>query len=190
MLQKDKSSAELMYPTFNWRNIWNNYINMFIFSYDKEIIYKHLHMCLTTNQRLFSMNLINSSNCSKCTSNREETPIHMFYQCEYVNPLFLWVLRCLSNLCNFKPTSNIRFLYFDNVYNDARQKNISNIFIYLFVITIWRTRKENLRIGDLKNIILRKFLDYRNFIKHIPSQKCQKLLEELLILDIETLIDL
>ena len=190
MLTKDKSSAELLYPTFNWENIWKNYINIFILSYDKEIMYKHLHMCLATNKRLYTMNLISSSNCNKCRSNREETPIHMFYQCDYVKPLFLWVLRCLSSLSNFEPSSNIRFIYFDNVYSCTRQKNICNIFIYLYVITIWRTRKENLRIGDLKHMILSKFSDYRNFLKHLPSQKYQKLSEELQTLDIDNLLDL
>ena len=32
MLPKEKSTAELQYPTFNWRKIWNNYINVFIYS--------------------------------------------------------------------------------------------------------------------------------------------------------------
>ena len=98
----------------------------------------------------------------------------MFYQCEYIKPLFLWVLKCLLKLCNFKPSSNIRFLYFDNPYNNLYQKNVCNIFIYIYIITIWRTRKENLRIGDLKCLIIRKLSDYRNFIKHIANRKCKK----------------
>ena len=132
MLPKEKSSAELLYPTFNWGKIWDNYTSLFIHSYDKEIIYKHLHMCLATNKRLFTLNLINSSSCTKCRTNIEETSLHMFYQCDYVKPVLLWVLRCLSSACNFKPSSNIRFIYFDNVYNNAFQKNICNLFIHFY----------------------------------------------------------
>ena len=190
MLPKEKSTAELQYPTFNWRKIWNNYINVFIYSYDKEIIYKHLHMCLTTNKRLFAMNLIDSSKCNKCGNDREETALHMFYQCNYIKPLFLWVLKCLSNICNFTPSSNIKFLYFDNVYSDLYQKDICNIFIYIYVITVWRTRKENLRIGDLKCSIIRKLSDYKNFIKHMPSKKCKKISDNISALDVDSLIDL
>ena len=107
-----------------------------------------------------------------------------------VKPLFLWVIRCLSNVCNFKPSSNIGFLYFDNANNNSFQKNICNIFIYIYIITIWRTRKENLRIGDLKNMIIRKLIDYRKLIKLIYNQKFEKLFEERSVHDINILIDL
>ena len=190
MLPNVNSTAELQYPTFNWKNIWANYTTVFVHSHDREIIYKHLHMCLTTNKRLFNMNLISSSNCNKCRIGIEETALHMLYQCDYAKPLFLWLLKCILNICNFIPSSNIRFLYFDNVYSNLYQKNICNIFIYIYIITIWRTRKENLRIGDLKCMFIRKLSDYKSFIKHMPSRKCEKLSRELLALDIDALLDL
>jgi hypothetical protein len=62
---------------------------------------------------------------------------------------------------------------------------------YLSIFTsIWRTRKENLRIGDLKNMIIRKLIDYRKFKKLISNQKFEKLSEELSVLDINILINL
>ena len=64
MFSKEKSLAELQYPTFNWQKIWHNYQSLFILSYDKEIIYKYLHLCLATNKKLFNMNLITTGNCS------------------------------------------------------------------------------------------------------------------------------
>ena len=75
-----------------------------------------MHFCLATNKKLCAMNLVNTSNCNKCTGDREETQLHMFYECEYVKPLFIWILKCLSNVCNFKPSSNIKFIFFDNSY--------------------------------------------------------------------------
>ena len=136
------------------------------------------------------MNLISSSNCNKCRIGIEETALHMLYKCDYAKPLFLWLLKCILNICNFIPSSNIRFLYFDNVYSNLYQKNLCNIFIYVYIITIWRTRKENLRIGDLKCMFIRKLSDYKSFIKHMPSRKCEKLSRELLALDIDALLDL
>ena len=190
MFIEEKSLAELQYPTFNWQNIWKNHSSLFILSFDKEIIYKHLHMCLSTNNRLFMLNLTDSSNCQKCRAERVETPLHMLYECNYVTPIFLWVLRCLLTLCNFKPLSNIRFIYFDNLYNSRIQKTICNTFIYIYIITIWRNRKENLRIGDLKVDFIRKLDDYMNFIKHMPNHRFEKLSGELSVIDIETLLDL
>ena len=190
MIPKEKSLSEMQYPTLNWQKIWENYLSLFIYSYDKEIIYKHLHMCLATNKKLFSMNLVESSNCGKCIADREETPLHMLYECDSIKPLFLWVIRCLSNVSNFMPSSNIRFLYFDNTFNNSSQKNICNIFIYIYIITIWRTRKENLRIGDIKKLFIRKLVDYGKFIKLISSQKFEKLSTDLSAIDIDSLIDL
>ena len=136
------------------------------------------------------MNLVNTSNCNKCTGDREETQLHMFYECDYIKPLFIWVLKCLSNVCNFKPSSNIKFIFFDNSYINSYQNIICNLFIYTYVITIWRTRKENLRIGDLKNVFIRGLSNYKNLIKHMPSKKCKKLSDKITALDIDKLIDL
>ena len=63
-------------------------------------------------------------------------------------------------------------------------------FLYIYIITIWRTRKENLRIGDLKYLITRKLSEYREFIKHVSNQRIQKLTNDLSSLDVDQLINL
>ena len=145
-------------------------------------------MSLATNKKLYVMNLVNSSICGKCNTGCEETPLHMFYQCNYVKPVFEWVLRCLLVICNFKPSSNIRFLYFDNIHSSIHEKNICNIFIYLYIVTIWRNRKENLRIGILKSIFIRKLLEYREIIKQMSTRRYEALTKDLASLDIDSLI--
>ena len=190
MLKREEYLAESLYPTFNWKRIWNNHQNTFIYSHDREVIFKHLHMCLATNKKLYVMNLVNSSVCNKCISGNEQTALHMFYQCDYVKPLFLWILRCLLYLCNFKPSSNIKFLYFDNIYNNSYQKNVCNIFIYIYIITIWRNRKENLRIGNLKWFVIRKLSEYCEIIKYMPNHKFETLSKDLSSLDIDHLSNL
>ena len=181
MLTKEESLVESQYPTFNWQNIWDNYLNLFIKSHDKEIIYKHLHMCLATNKKLYTMNLIDSSKCSKCMADREETPIHMFYQCEYANSIFMWLLRVLLYTSNFKPISNIKCIYFDNTYRNNQQKNICNIFISAYILTMWKTRKENLRIAILKHMIINECLRVIETIEHLPDHTCEKVLGDYLI---------
>ena len=114
----------------------------------------------------------------------------MLYECKYIKPVLLWILKCLLNVCNFKPSSNIRCVYFDNAYSNHSQRTICNTIIYIYIITIWRTRKENLRIGDLKLKILQKLEDYLNFIKLMPGRKFEKLSDELSVIDIDSLIDL
>ena len=84
------------------------------------------------------MNLIDLSTCIKCITDREETPLHMFYQCEYANVAiaFKWLLRILLYISNYKPTSNIKCIYFDNTHRNKQQKNICNMFISAYILTM------------------------------------------------------
>ena len=120
----------------------------------QEIVFKHLHLCLATNQRLAMMGRSVTTRCAQCSSDMDHTPLHMFYQCEAVKPLFLWLLRVLLNISNFKPISNIKFIYFDTEYTRLYQETICNIFLYVYILTLWKTRKEHLRVGILKHMII------------------------------------
>ena len=190
MLPKENSYGEEHYPTFNWAQIWKNFTSITFIPYEKEIIFKHLHLCLATNQRLAIMNRSTTTLCNKCTDNQDHTPLHMFYQCENIKPLFLWLLRVLLNISNFKPTSNIKFIYFDTNYVSLYQKTICNIFLYIYIITLWKTRKENLRIGILKHMIVNRVAEHLKFIELIPNHKLEKVLEDLSRLNIENLTNL
>ena len=35
LIPKEKTLAELQYPTLNWQNVWGNYMSLFMYSYDK-----------------------------------------------------------------------------------------------------------------------------------------------------------
>ena len=107
-----------------------------------------------------------------------------------IDGFIIEVLKCLLKLCNFKPTSNIRFIYFDNVYISSYQKNTCNVFLYVYIIAIWRTRKENLRIGNLKCVFIRKLSEYRETIKHISNDKFIKLTNDLYSFDTDQLMNL
>ena len=91
------------------------------------------NLCLATNQRLAIMSRSNTSLCNKCDENQDHTALHMFYQCQSIRPLFMWLLRILYYVCSFKSGSNIRFLYFDTIYDNSHQKTICNIFLYIYI---------------------------------------------------------
>ena len=133
--------------------IWKNFSCTVFNPYEKEVIFKHLHLCLATNQRISVIDQGTLSSCTNCMGNNEHTVLHMFYECESVKPLFQWLLRILYNVCNFMPSSNIKFIYFDTRYSNSNQKNICNMFLYIYIITLWKTRKENLRIETLKKML-------------------------------------
>ena len=136
------------------------------------------------------MNPNTSSLCTNCPDNRDQSPLHMFYLCTYVKPVFLWLLRVLLKSSNFKPSSNIRLIYFDNNFNNNHQKNICNMFVYCYIVTIWRTRKENLRIGIIKNMIIKKVLQNYDIIKQMPNHTLDKLFGRGSQLDLDLLVNL
>ena len=189
LLSKEKSYGEEHYPTFNWKQIWRNFGSTVFLPYGKEIIFKHLHFCLATNQRLATISRSATALCNKCSDNQDHTPLHIFYQCANINPLFQWFLRVLFNVCKFKPTSNIRFLYFDSRYDNFSQKSICNIFLSIYILTVWKMRKENLRIGILKSIILKQISDYIDFVKLVPNTKLDEVLLEISRLDMDSLLN-
>ena len=81
----------------------------------------------------------------------------------------------MLQLCNFKPDSNIRFLYFDSTYIDIYQRRVCNLFLAVYISIVWRKRKENLRIGVLKSLLIRKAHE----IMDIRRQVLNKSLEEI-----------
>ena len=156
MLPNEQPLVEYLYPHFNWRTIWSNFCDIRTDPFDKDIIFKHLHISLATRSRLAMFNIANNSTCNLCNDEKEQTALHMFYECTYIAPFYQWFLNILIQVCNFKPLSNIRFLYFDSFYLNVYQKRICNLFLAVYITTVWRTRKENLRIGNLKVLFIKK----------------------------------
>ena len=50
-------------------------------------------------------------------------------------------------------------------------------------------RKENLRIGILKSIILKQISDYIDFVKLVPNTKLDEVLLEISRLDMDSLLN-
>ena len=174
LMSKEKPVVETVYPLFNWKKIWDNLCSLQINTFDKDIIYKHLHVSLATNSKLSRMDITNTSTCNLCNDDREQTALHILYECSYIAPFYQWFLIVLMYLFNFKPSSNIRFLYFDSFYINSHQRNICNMFLSMYITTVWRTRKENLRIGILKQQFIKRVIGNFEIRKQIPRQNIEK----------------
>ena len=88
----------------------------------------------------------------------------------------MWLIRVIFYVTDFKPVSNIKFIYFDNKYRDKQQKDMCNIFISAYILTVWKMRKENLRIAILKSMIINKVLGTINIINYIPKTSVESVL--------------
>ena len=121
------------------------------------------------------LNIGNNSICNLCNDEKDQTALHMFYECKYITSFYLWFLNILTRVCNFKPLSNIRFLYLDNFYLNLYQKRICDMFLAVYISTVWRTRKENLRIGKLKKFYINKVIDHIRIRKEILGKTLEEI---------------
>ena len=84
LLPKEPPLVENLYPHFNWKNIWSNFCEIRTDPFDKDIIFKHLHVSLATRSRLAMLNIANNSTCNLCNDDKEQTALHMLYECKYM----------------------------------------------------------------------------------------------------------
>ena len=59
----------------------------------------------------------------------------------------------------------------------------------MYILTIWKMRKENLRIGLLKSMILKQISNYFDFVKILPNTKLDEVLQEISRLDMDNLLN-
>ena len=84
LIPTENPIVENLYPQFKWKNIWSNFCDLKIHPFDKDVIYKHLHVILATNTRLAMLSVANSSKCNLCRDDKEQTALHMLYECNYI----------------------------------------------------------------------------------------------------------
>ena len=81
----------------------------------------------------------------------------------------------LTQICNFNPNCNIRFLYYDSFYQKLYQKRVCNLFLALYICTVWRSRKENLRIGILSSVLKRAIKENLEVMRQLTKKSLEEL---------------
>ena len=77
MLHKENSYGENQYPLFDWKQIWKNFSCTIFNPFEKETVFKHLHLCLATNERLAMMGQRTTGKCTRCTDDWNHNALHM-----------------------------------------------------------------------------------------------------------------
>ena len=132
-------------------------------SYIRIFQFKILHNVLFLNSRLFKLNYSDSPLCSLC-SNYNETPIHLFSECEVTSSLWREVVTAIGglNLGPLSPQSAV--LGFSN--KDDNQF-ISNFILLIFKYCVYKNRNTTLN----KYIILSKIKSYVRTEKFISKNQ-------------------
>ena len=115
--------------------------------------YKTLHKTLFLNKRLYLFGITKSSQCSYCNTN-DETPIHLFCECNSTKSLWLQLNRHFHSDLKFPeltPQTAIVGIFNDSVSNI----HLINHILLLFKLYIYKSRnKHRLNIHELLANIL------------------------------------
>ena len=154
ILPNIKARIELLYPLYDWNNIWNNIGFKYINIYDRPIIFKYVHEILPTYKRLYELRIRNNYLCDLC--HVEDSNIHRFYYCMSVQECLSWLRKLIFYLCNMNIGSLIKILSMDLPMVNTKVKNTLCIIIVSYISTVWFNRdKMEYLIPNLKAKIIR-----------------------------------
>ena len=142
-----------------------------------------LHQVLPVNSYLYRFRIVKNSKCTFCKLH-EETLSHLFYDCSYSNPLWLYIQTLLSDASSGVVKITAKDVVF-NTFVKSKVTPLNTLFIVLLSegrVVIWQAR--NLRKFEEKDVnatfILNKFknvirLRIKADFKRFPRHKFEKL---------------
>ena len=170
ILPNVKARVELLYPLYDWANIWTFLAFRFISVYDRPIIFKYIHEIIPTNKRLHEIRLRNNPFCDLC--NVEDSNIHRFYYCMTVQESLSWLRKAIFYLCGMNIGSLLKVLSLDLPKVNVKVKNTLCIVICNYITNVWFNRDNNeYLLENLKAKIIRDQKD-QNYDIERQSEKC------------------
>ena len=112
--------------SIEWEKIHRNNFFCTLDTKFRSFYFKIFHRAIALNDFLFKIKRKNSSNCSLCDKT-EETPVHLFCECEKVVPI--WQDLCDIILRNCDP--NISITNFEKLFGICSDKFVSYLFLLL-----------------------------------------------------------
>ena len=121
-------------------------------TYMRSFQYKILNNVLFRNKKLHTLEIKPSSLCSFCNL-YNETPYHIFYECDRVKCLWSDLVQCFQNnliLPTLTPQTAI-FGFLDYKNNDSifeNNKCLSNQILLRFKFYVYKSRKKTLKYKE------------------------------------------
>ena len=133
-----KIEQQLSLNSLNWSKIYMLGRKMTLDSYSRQFHFKLTHNILFLNKALKRMKLVNSSMCSYCNA-VEETPVHLFAECQNVISLWGHVQEFFrSKLVLFDLTPQSAILGWDQEDNFSILKNQ---ILLIFKMIVYKDRE-------------------------------------------------
>ena len=130
--------------------------------YMKSFQYRILNNILFLNKKLHIFGIKSSPPCSFCNL-YDETPFHIFYECNRVKYLWSDLVQCFQNTFIFPTSTPQTFILriLDSVSNNSffeNKKIITNHILFIFKLYVYKSREK-------------KFININNFIAEIRKVK-------------------
>ena len=174
LMPRCQPAIELMYPAYDWGNIWQNLNLKFINVITRNVMFKLIHEILPNNKRLHQIRVKDSPNCDHCTNN-EDSNIHRFYYCHKVQDCIGLVKKIIYYLCGIQTNSLLRMLYLDVPKIEVKNKNCLCIVISTYIATVWLYRD---KIDDIKYIFRSNIIKTQRLHMRLFGRKASGLFPE------------
>ena len=105
----------------------------------KDLQYKIIHCCVTTNSMLYNMKIKAYNTCDWCHF-QKETIEHLFVECHIIKNLWLGIQNILNQKYNFRKSLSTYDILFGINEQENRTVNDVNIIIIQVKFYIWRAK--------------------------------------------------
>lgn len=135
--------VERIFPSIDFKLVFERLHNDFIDRFIRDVMFRIIHEIIPVSYFMNNIGYYKSNKCILC-DNRVETIPHLFYECEFVEPLITLVKNWLNVLSNnqFKHfnISHIRFHIFPYHISSKKIESMCLFLISLMCYVIWNTR--------------------------------------------------
>ena len=136
----------MLYPLFNWTQIWKYVSNKYIDKKSREIVNRYVHEILNTKDRLYMMKISNENKCLYCGD--VENNMHIFYFCPSAKSILIWLMSVLKKFCKIETKSLLRILKLDFRTPTKKDENTAIIILSDFISGLWYGRSIGLLTDD------------------------------------------
>ena len=162
-------NIEMLYPNYNWNDIWRNLNFKYMYVTDRNIMFKYLHEILPTNKRLNQIRIRDSPLCEFC--NVEDSNIHRFYYCCQIQECIIWLKKLIFYVCGIQIDSLLKIMSLNIPKIEIRNRNSLCIIITCYITTVWYHRED---LTYIIQIVKANIVKGQRFHMTILSEKAEK----------------
>ena len=125
-----------VFPKIDFSKSFRNTNHPLLSPESRDVTYRMVHHILPVNQYLYSFRkIVKSPKCILCQQ-QEESLSHLFFDCQFISPLWVFICNLMSNLS--KATVAITaFNVVFNTFQECSDKNLNTLLLIILAEARW-----------------------------------------------------